>query len=144
MTERKPLDFYISLQYPMRVDVDPDGGFVISFPDLPGCITQADAPEEIGLMAEEARILWIETEYDSGADVPLPTLPTEYSGKFNLRLPKSLHARLAESAERDGVSLNQYVVMLLSMGYARAGAGSSTTTTDATPNAPGSRYRVVR
>jgi predicted HicB family RNase H-like nuclease len=36
-----------------------------------------------------------------------------YSGKFALRLPKSLHRQLAEGAVRDGVSLNQYLVTLL-------------------------------
>ena len=45
-------------------------------------------------------------------------IPVEYSGKFNVRLPKSLHQALSESAERDGVSLNQYVVMLLARGEA--------------------------
>ena len=50
-----------------------DGGYVIVFPDLSGCLTQADDFEEINAMAEEARRLWIETEYDLGADIPLPT-----------------------------------------------------------------------
>jgi len=31
-----------------------------------------------------------------------------------LRMPKSLHAELAEAAENDGVSLNTYIVTLLS------------------------------
>jgi hypothetical protein len=37
----------------------------------------------------------------------------EYSGKFNVRLPKSLHAALATEAEAEGVSLNQLVVAKL-------------------------------
>ena len=48
MAKRKPLEYYVGLQYPMRIDADPDGGFVISFPDLVGCVTQADTPDEIG------------------------------------------------------------------------------------------------
>lgn len=114
MTRRKPLSYYLSLAYPFRVDADPEGGFVVSFPDLPGCMTQADSVEAIGPMAEEARQLWIETEYEAGADIPLPSRPATHSGKFNLRLPRVLHARLADSAERQGVSLNQYVVHILS------------------------------
>ena len=55
-----------------------------------------------------------ETEYESGAEIPAPSHSPEYSGKFNLRIPKSLHARLAAAAQREGVSLNQYVVHLLS------------------------------
>jgi hypothetical protein len=39
----------------------------------------------------------------------------EYSGKFNVRLPKSLHAALAQEAEAEGVSLNQLVVTKLAL-----------------------------
>jgi hypothetical protein len=71
-------------------------------------------------MAEEARHLWIETAYEDGQDIPLPTYPEEYSGKFNVRLPRSLHRELVAVAERQGVSLNQYVVCLLSRRDAQA------------------------
>lgn len=119
MSRRRPLKFFLNLEYPFRVDADPDGGWVIHFPDLPGCLSQADSPDEIGTMAEEARQLWIETEYAAGQDIPMPSYPEEFSGKFNLRLPKSLHRQLAEAADREAVSLNQYVVMLLSRGAAK-------------------------
>jgi predicted HicB family RNase H-like nuclease len=39
----------------------------------------------------------------------------EYSGKFNVRVPKSLHAALASEAEVEGVSLNQLVVAKLAL-----------------------------
>jgi antitoxin HicB len=120
MSEREPLEHYLELQYPFRVEADPDGGYVISFPDLPGCLTQAETADEIGPMAEEARQLWIETEYAEGEPIPAPSYPEEYSGRFNVRLPKSLHRRLVEAAEREGVSLNQYVVATLARGEAEA------------------------
>src|SRR4051812_37233735 len=114
MVERKPLEYYLGLEYPFNVIADrDDGGDVIVFPDLSGCMTQVEALQEVGPMAEEVRQLWIETEYEDGATIPLPSYPEEHSGKFNLRLPRSLHRRLAKSAEREGVSLNQYVVGLL-------------------------------
>ena len=71
-------------------------------------------------MAEEIRTLWIETAYDQGLEIPTPSCREAYSGKFNVRLPRSLHRFLAESAEREGVSLNQYVLMLLSQRDAEA------------------------
>lgn len=113
-TNRKPLSYYLGLEYPFVVVAHPDGDYVISFPDLPGCMTQVESLADVGPMAEEARDLWIETAYDHGIAIPPPSYPEEYSGKFNLRLPRSLHRSLAEAAERNGVSLNQYVVMLLS------------------------------
>ena len=114
--ERKQLDDYRSMPYPFKVVAEPEGGYFIEFTDLPGCMTQVQRAEEIGPMAEEIRVLWIETEYARGAEIPAPSTPVEYSGKFVVRLPKSLHRRLAESAELDGVSLNQFVIMLLERG----------------------------
>ena len=66
-------------------------------------------------MAEDARTGWIETEYEEGRNIPEPSYQ-EYSGKFNVRIPKSLHRALVDAAAQDGVSLNQYMVMLLSSG----------------------------
>jgi predicted RNase H-like HicB family nuclease len=117
---REPLDYYLALSYPFSASADAEGGYVITFPDLPGCMTQVEDPAEIGPAAEEARRLWIMTEYEDGENIPLPSYPEEYSGKFNLRLPRSLHRRLAELAEREGVSLNQLVVALLAERSSRA------------------------
>jgi len=113
-TTKKPLSYYLGLEYPFKVVANQEGGYVIEFPDLPGCITQGDSVEEIGAVAEEARRLWITTEYEEGEEIPLPSHPEEYSGKFNVRLPRSLHRRLVALAEREGVSLNQCVLALLS------------------------------
>lgn len=101
------------MEYPFQVIASVDGGYVIRFPDLPGCVSQTDDLAEVGTIAEEIRALWIETEYEAGAEIPLPSYSEDYSGKFNLRLPRSLHRTLAESAVQEGVSLNQYVTMLL-------------------------------
>ena len=117
---RRPLKDYFALQYPFQVIADPDGGYVIIFPDLPGCMTQADSVDEIPEMAEDARRAWVAAVYEDGEDVPLPSYPEEYSGKFNVRLPRSLHRSLAEAADRDGISLNQYVLTLLARRDAQA------------------------
>jgi antitoxin HicB len=120
---RQPLATYLAREYPVHVLADADGGYVAVFPDLPGCITQGDTLVEVAAMAEDARRGWIETEYERGHDIPLPSYPEEYSGQFRLRLPKSLHRQLVENAQREGVSLNQYVVMLLARAEAEARAG---------------------
>lgn len=46
---------------------------------------------------------------------PNPSLNAieKYSGKFLLRIPKSLHKRLVEEAKREGISLNQYIIYKL-------------------------------
>lgn len=113
MSERQhPLEYYLSLEYPYTVVPD-DGSFFIEFPDLPGCMTQVEDASEIGAMADEIRTLWLETTYyDTNLSIPEP-VATEYSGKFVARVPKSLHRDLAESAKREGMSLNAYVCYLL-------------------------------
>lgn len=118
-TPRPPLEYYLGLEYTFNVIAAEEGGYLIVYPDLPGCFTQAETLDEAFEYAREIRELWIETEYEEGDPIPLPTYPEEYSGKFNLRIPKSLHRKLAGSAEADGVSLNQYVTMLLSRGDAQ-------------------------
>lgn len=45
--------------------------------------------------------------------IPEPDDLEKYSGQFKLRLPKSLHRQLAEHSRREGVSMNQYCVYLL-------------------------------
>ena len=117
--ETKPLEYYLGLEYTFNAIADPDGGYVVVFPDLPGCMTQGDTLDEVRHMAEEARILWLEAEYDTDPNgIPLPSYPADYSGKVALKLPKSLHRSLAESAEEEGVSLNEYAAMLLTRGEA--------------------------
>ena len=50
--------------------------------------------------------------------------PTDKSGKFIVRLPRSLHAALDMEAEAEGVSLNQLVVTKLALQMSRLAASS--------------------
>jgi len=77
--------------------------------ELNGCITQADTFEELGEMIEDAIRVWIEVSLEDDLPIPEPRPIEEYSGKFVVRVPKSLHRNLVEEAEREGVSLNQYI-----------------------------------
>lgn len=112
-TTRKPVSDYLTAPYPFNVVAESDGGYFVSFPDLPGCMTQVERIEDVGSIADEIRELWLETAYEQGLDIPEPASPAQYSGRFLLRLPRSLHRTLAESASREGVSLNHYATVLL-------------------------------
>jgi len=46
---------------------------------------------------------------------------TKYSGKFTVRLPKSLHQALVDRADKEGVSLNLFVTNALSRTVAMPG-----------------------
>ncbi|MCC7367232.1 MAG: type II toxin-antitoxin system HicB family antitoxin [Chloroflexi bacterium] len=117
---RRPLEEYLALDYPFEVLADPEGGYVIRFPDLPGCMSQVETLDELPRVVDEVRSLWIETEYELGNHIPLPTYPEEYSGKFNVRISRTLHRSLADAAKRNSVSLNHYVSELLARGDAQA------------------------
>lgn len=111
---------YLALEYPFSVIADPDGGYVVEFPDLLGCVTQAETLDEVVPMARDAFEIWMESAYEQeDLEIPPPSYPEEYSGRFNLRLPRSLHRKAAEAAERDGVSLNTYVGEVLARGDAQ-------------------------
>lgn len=114
---RTSLADYLNINYPFNVQAEADGGFVIEFPDLPGCMTQIETADEIFDAAQEIRELWIETAYELGRNIPIPEEAPEYSGKFMTRISKSLHRDLAVAAKKENVSLNQYVFQLLAQGY---------------------------
>jgi len=115
-TERRDLKFYLNLRYPITIHPDPDGGYVAEIEELPGCMTQAETLDEAFKAIEDARQLWIKTAYEDGQDIPLPRDMEEYSGKFIVRVPRSLHRNLVRAAKREGVSLNQYITSLLATG----------------------------
>lgn len=62
---------------------------------------------------KEAMEGWIETKLANGFSIPIPVDTESFSGKFNIRIPKSLHFRLSVEAEREGISLNQYALYKL-------------------------------
>jgi len=82
--------------------------------ELDGCQSTGDTFQEAYDGLQEAMEGWIETKLENGFPVPLPLDHNKFSGKFVVRLPKSLHARLAMEAEKEGVSLNQYTLYKLS------------------------------
>lgn len=114
------LDYYMNLSYRMEIVEDQDeGGYVLSFPDLPGCITCSDSLSDLFEMAFDAKKTWIEGMLEDGKEIPLPSDIQSYSGQFKLRLPKSLHKSLAMHAKEEGISMNQYCIYLLSKNDAR-------------------------
>ena len=98
---------------------DPEQGFLIEVPDLPGCMTAGETEAEAVALLPEAMAAWLTVALESGAPIPEPTPEPAYSGRFLLRVPKTLHRRLAERAELEGVSLNQWMATLLAEGMGR-------------------------
>lgn len=111
----KVLNDYMAMPYRMEIVEDRDeGGFVISYPDLPGCITCGETIELAVANAVDAKKAWFEAALEEGIEICEPDSLDKYSGQFKLRIPRSLHRRLAEHSQKEGISMNQYCVYLLS------------------------------
>lgn len=106
---------YAALPYKMTIEPDvSEGGYTISFPDLPGCLTCVQTLADIEDAAHNAKLAWVEACLEQGLDIPSPSSLDDYSGQFKLRIPRTLHKQLAEDSKREGISMNQYCVYLLS------------------------------
>ena len=115
----KKIEDYVDLPYKMEIVKDLDeGGYVVSFPDLPGCLTVGETIEEAIKNAEDAKRTWLEAAIEEQIEISIPEKKEKYSGQFKLRIPKSLHRILAEQSKREGISMNQYCVYLLSRNIA--------------------------
>lgn len=111
----KTLNDYLTMNYRMEIVEDKDeGGFVVSFPELPGCITCGETVESAVANALDAKKAWLEVAMEDGIEIHEPDSLEDYSGQFKLRIPRSLYRSLAEHSKREGISMNQYCVYLLS------------------------------
>lgn len=83
--------------------------------ELDGCKSTGNTLEELYKSLNEALKGYIEIKIENNLPVPIPEASNNYSGKFVVRLPKSLHQRLAIEAEKEGVSLNQLALYKLAL-----------------------------
>ena len=99
------------------------GGFLITFPDLPGCMSDGETEAEAIANGRDAFVSWTSARDDIGKAIPEPAYRPEavqtVSGRFLTRLPKSVHAKLAERAKAEGVSLNTLVLAFIAEGLGR-------------------------
>jgi antitoxin HicB len=107
-----------SKRYPVAIrplSIEEGGGWLATFPDLPGCMGDGETFEaavEDGYSAAQA---WLKVAAECCDPIPEPGDNGE-SGRFAARVPQSLHTRLAARAAQEGVSLNTLIVSLLSEG----------------------------
>ncbi|CAB3395079.1 type II toxin-antitoxin system HicB family antitoxin [Kyrpidia spormannii] len=63
--------------YPAIFDPNELGGYTVTFPDLPGCVTEGDNLEEALKMASEAMALHLYGMEQDGDEIPTPSNPAE-------------------------------------------------------------------
>ncbi len=114
----KTPDDYLKLPY-SRILIPDDGSYAAEILEFPGCFSQGDTPDEAIANLENAAKSWIQVALAQGQEIPEPYVNQGYAGKIALRLPRSMHRQATRLAERDGVSLNQFLVSAIA---ARIGA----------------------
>jgi antitoxin HicB len=78
--------------------------------------TREETLEDLDAVKRE----WFSYALDNGIKIPEPnplyTDAGSWSGRVTLRIPKSLHRRIAEYAQIEGISLNSYLNMAIERG----------------------------
>jgi antitoxin HicB len=103
----KTPDEYLKEPYGRLLLRDSPDVFSAEIPEFPGCFAQGATADEAYQNLEEAAKSWIEVSLAEGHEIPPPMASHGYSGRYLLRLPRSLHRLAAIKAARDSMSLNQ-------------------------------------
>lgn len=118
-----PFEAYAHIISPLSAEEG--GGYLITFPDLPGCMSDGETEAEAVENGRDAFIAVVSALADMGRDIPAPSFSPDdatvpgASGKFVARVPKSIHAKLTTRAKVEGVSLNTLVLTLIAEGLGR-------------------------
>ena len=108
----KNLKYYMKLKYPTQIteiSAEDGGGYLIEIPLLKGCVSDGETITEALKNIEEAKEEWFAYMLENSLSIPEPADISKYSGKFVVRIPKSLHKTISEQSRMEGLSLNQYV-----------------------------------
>ena len=123
VTPLYPFEAYAHLISPLPAK--DGGGFLVTFPDLPGCMSDGETEAEAIDNVRDAFQAWVSARLDAGKPIPEPKFRPEnaeapkVSGKFVTRIPKSVHSQLANRAKAEGISLNMLVLSFIAEGLGR-------------------------
>lgn len=118
MEDKTPLD-YLREPYAFVTVREGEGGYYAEILEFPGCFASGDTREEASQNLEQVAVEWIKAEIEAGREIPRPSDPESFGGKFALRMPRGLHQLASRMAEREDTSLNSYIITAIA---ARVGA----------------------
>jgi len=111
------LEKYLDVEYTFILEKHEDNEkpyYSLRALELEGCITTGDTIEEVARDIHDAMREWLQLNIKLGRVIPKPLKSRRYSGKVMLRMPPLLHESMILRATEQGVSLNQYLITLLS------------------------------
>jgi antitoxin HicB len=116
------IDEYLKQPYTRILIPYNDGTYSAEILEFSGCFADGKTADEAMVNLSKAAISWIEACIEQGLEIPEPFMNQDFGGRIALRLPRSLHRQAVRFAERDGVSLNQFLISAIS---AKVGAEDS-------------------
>ncbi len=84
------------------------GGYLITFPDLPGCMSDGETPEEALKNGRDAAHAWLETARAFGDPIPQPSTHSERESIP--RFPESISRKLAAHAQQRKITIDDMVI----------------------------------
>ena len=104
----RSLDAY---QFTVRpLSKEEGGGYLVEYPDIPGCMSDGETVEEAIANGREALRDCVAVFQESGRKVPKPSIE---AAQWRQRLPRTLYSKLTVHAQNEGVSINSFVTALI-------------------------------
>src|SRR5580693_7684761 len=89
---------------------DEGGGYLVEYPDIPGCMSDGETIAEAIVNGREALRDCVAVFQESGRKVPKPGIE---AAQWRQRLPRTLYSKLTAQAENEGVSINSFVTAII-------------------------------
>jgi len=105
---RRKLDQY---QFTVRpLAKEEGGGYLVEYPDIPGCMSDGETIEEAIANGREALRDCIQVFSESGRKIPKPGIE---AAQWRQRVPRTLYSKLTRQAANEGVSINSFVTAII-------------------------------
>ena len=110
MTARRNRDLE-RYQFTVRpLSKEEGGGFLVEYPDIPGCMSDGETIEEAIANGREALRDCRKVFSEMGRKLPKSSVA---SAQWRQRLPRTLYTKLTQQAEAEGVSINSFVTAII-------------------------------
>ena len=107
-SKNRNLDQY---QFTVRpLSKDEGGGYLVEYPDIPGCMSDGESIEEAIANGREALRDCIDVFRESGRKLPKPSIE---AAQWRQRLSRTLYSKLTRQAQSEGVSINSFVTAII-------------------------------
>lgn len=118
-TMNRNLDRYRFTVRPLSKDEG--GGYLVEYPDFPGCMSDGETVEEAIANGREALLDCADVFKEAGRKIPQPSIE---AAQWRQRLPRTLYSKLTRQAENEGVSINSLVTAIIAEAIGAKQAGS--------------------